>query len=373
MKTIKAISRISRISRIPKILSIKKLFFAIIFVVILCSQSESANADIDKRFMEMANQYTIYSDNEIQDIQKLLEEYYAYSEQEQTQIKHPEISERAWLDQTIGNDWVNIKEDLELRNIDRLALELVKEFQKAQNAATPTHGRNGSVHFTWSSYIPKILCRPMRVTDIILQSGEKVTGVHAGDTVRWTYSPGLSGNGENTTIHVMIKPLASDISTNLIIHTDRRVYNLDLVSTASDFFPSVSFGYPDEEFNKWNDFLAKMRANEKSTLNVTDTDKNNYVNPEDLNFSYEIRGKQLWTPMLAWDDGRQFYIQMPNNWNKSGMEAPVLIVYEHKRERIVNYRIKGDLIICDTLIKEKCALIAGTGTQQDRVVIIRKK
>lgn len=295
---------------------------------------------------------------------RLVNDYYANT----VPTTQAEISERAWLDQDLGMKYMDVKEDLTLREIDNKALELVKEFQKATGGASPTLGGNGSVRLTYSSYTPKIMCRPMRVTDIMLQPGEKVTGVHAGDTVRWTYTPGTSGSGENTVIHVMVKPLGPDISTNLVVHTDRRVYNLDLVSSAKEFFPSVSFGYPEDDMQLWNNFISTKRRTDGTTLNEGVS-----VNPEDLNFNYEIRGSQPWKPIRAWDDGRQVYIQMPKGWDKSGTEAPVLIVYERKKERIVNYRVKGDLIICDSLIKEKCALIAGTGSQQDRVVILKKK
>jgi hypothetical protein len=171
---------------------------------------------------------------------ELVEQYYQNTEP----ATQEEVSARAWLDQELALGYVNTKEDLSIREIDERARELVKEFQKAVGAAEPVHGGNGAIRLTYSAYTPKILCRPMRVTDIILQAGEKVTGVHAGDTVRWLYTPGTSGSGENAVVHVMVKPLAPDISTNLVVHTDRRIYNFDLVSSANDFFPSVSFGYP---------------------------------------------------------------------------------------------------------------------------------
>ena len=102
----------------------------------------------------------------------------------------------------------------------------------------------GTVVFAFGSYTPKILCRPMRVTDVILEPGEVVTGVFPGDTARWTFVPGRSGSGENERLHVMIKPLMADISTNLVVTTDRRTYNVDLVSVPERFMASVSFIYP---------------------------------------------------------------------------------------------------------------------------------
>lgn len=347
----------------------RRSFFTVFTVIFISSFVASAAepADIDALLRDSGLPVIVSGDSgKIDDVAwKLIEDYYKDTEP----VTQAEVSQRAIMDESLAMGWLNTdrKEDLMLREIDKRATELVQEFHKANNAASPILGGNGAVQITYSSYTPKIMCRPMRVTDIMLQPGEKVTGVHAGDTARWMYTPGTSGSGEATVTHVMVKPLAPDIATNIVIHTDRRVYNLDLVSSAKEFFPSVSFGYPQDDMQKWQNFISEQRRTEGKILN-----EGTSVNPEDLNFGYEIRGTQPWKPLRVWDDGKQVYIQMPKGWERSGMEAPVLIVYERKKERIVNYRVKGDLIICDSLFKEKCALIAGTGARQDRVVILRK-
>ena len=135
------------------------------------------------------------------------------------------------------SDDSELVEDLTLREIDNKALELVKEFGAARDAVPPITGVAGSVVLRYSSYIPKIICRPMYVTDVILQQGEVVTDVHPGDAVRWAFVPSKSGTGDAEQIHVLIKPLAADISTNVVINTDRRTYLLDLMSSAKDFMP----------------------------------------------------------------------------------------------------------------------------------------
>jgi type IV secretion system protein VirB9 len=66
------------------------------------------------------------------------------------------------------------------------------------------------------------------------------------------------------------------------------------------------------------------------------------------------------------------YIQFKNGTAKKNVEAPVLVVYEHKKEVIANYRAANDMYIVDKVF-DKAALIAGTGSRQDRVVITRLK
>jgi type IV secretion system protein VirB9 len=52
------------------------------------------------------------------------------------------------------------------------------------------------------------------------------------------------------------------------------------------------------------------------------------------------------------------------------VEAPVLVVYEHKEEVLVNYRAARNMYVVDRVF-DKAALISGTGSHQDRVVITR--
>ena len=280
-----------------------------------------------------------------------------------------EITEREYEEERRARQWANVFEDLTLREIDKKALELVKEFSGSKDAVPPITGVAGSVVITWSSYTPKVVCRPMYVTDVILQPGESVTGVHPGDPIRWSFVPSVSGAAGNAQTHVLIKPLAADISTNVIINTDRRTYQLDLVSRAKDFMPSVSFSYPDDSLKAWSAFYEEKKRERANSLTLA---SGYSVDPNDLHLDYEIRGKDSlrWKPLRVWDDGVKTYIRFKKGSSVKSVEAPILVVYEHKKEVLVNYRAVSDMYIVDRIFG-KAALIAGTGTHQDRVVITR--
>jgi type IV secretion system protein VirB9 len=282
-----------------------------------------------------------------------------------------EITAREYEEERKARRWADIVEDLNLREIDEKALALVKEYGEAKSAVPPVTAVSGSVVMVYSSYTPKIICRPMYVTDVILQPGEAVTGVHPGDPVRWTFVPSKSGSGDGEQIHVLIKPLMADISTNLVINTDRRTYQLDLMSNAVDFIPSVSFSYPADSLKEWDSFIANKR---KELKNIEISTSGYSINPEDLHLNYEIRGADSlrWKPVRVWDDGVKTYIQFKQGATQKSVEAPVLILYEHKKEIIANYRAAVDMYIVDRVF-DKAALIAGTGAHQDRVVITRKR
>jgi type IV secretion system protein VirB9 len=280
-----------------------------------------------------------------------------------------EITEREYEEEQRARQWANVIEDLTLREIDSRALELVREFGEAKGAVPPVTGVAGSVVIAYSSYTPKVVCRPMYVTDIILQPGEAVTGVHPGDTVRWTFSPSRSGPSGSEQTHVLIKPLMADISTNVIINTDRRTYQLDLMSSSTNFMPSVSFSYPDDSIKAWDSFMAEKKKEREDVLALA---SGYSVSPEDLHLEYEIRGKDSlrWKPVRVWDDGVKTYIQFRKGSVRRSVEAPALVLFEHKKEVLVNYRAAEDMYVVDRVF-DKAALIVGTGSRQDRVVITR--
>lgn len=74
----------------------------------------------------------------------------------------------------------------------------------------------------------RLYTAPERVSDIALQAGEKLVAVSAGDTVRWIIGDTTSGAGDAARVHVLVKPFAPGLVTNMVITTDRRAYHLAL-------------------------------------------------------------------------------------------------------------------------------------------------
>jgi len=82
-----------------------------------------------------------------------------------------------------------------------------------------------------------------RVTVISLQPGEELVTVAAGDTVRWIVGDTSSGSAADLRVNVLVKPIRSDLKTNLVITTSRRTYLLELTSTEKTWMASVSWDY----------------------------------------------------------------------------------------------------------------------------------
>ena len=80
----------------------------------------------------------------------------------------------------------------------------------------------------------QVYASPGRVTDIMLQEGEELVSVSAGDTVRWIVGDTTSASGAAQRVHVLLKPMRTDLKTNLVITTNRRLYLLELTATDAD-------------------------------------------------------------------------------------------------------------------------------------------
>ena len=293
----------------------KRALFVFVMFSLFASVANAADGrdevvrfEYDGQLIEISLDDLILTQNGVQ----LYDPSAYYFEEEETIIggqQRREISQEEYLEEQKAQSWFNIQENLEIRSIDERALELVREFQAATGAVPPTLGQSGAVVVAYSTYIPKVICRPLYVTDIILEPGEIVTGIHPGDTARWVFVPGEVGEGNNRQISVLVKPLVADISTNLIIMTNRRRYHLDLLSSTTNFIPSISFTYPQDGMAQWNDFI-RARAEQRNTETVIEAGYQ--INPEDLHLRYSIEGSDSlrWKPIAAYDDGIKTYIRM---------------------------------------------------------------
>lgn len=211
----------------------------------------------------------------------------------------------------------------------------------------------------------QVYAAPGQVTDIALQEGEKLVGpgpVAAGDTVRWMIGDTLSGAGAAARVHILVKPTRPDISTNLVINTDRRTYHLELRATPRTYMASVSWTYPAD------DLIALRRAQEVAARAEPVAEG---LALEQLNFDYQISGdRPSWRPVRIFDDGRRTLIEFPSGIAQSEM-APFFIIGEDGTAELANYRVSGNYLIVDRLFA-KGELRLGAGRRQQRVQLVKR-
>lgn len=262
-----------------------------------------------------------------------------------------------------------VKEVVPLRPADKETLALAAQWSNPAPGTVPppTKAPNGAVAIMYGAYTPRILCRPLRVTNVQLEQGERMTSPpYLGDTINWQIYPAVSGSGERATYHIIIKPIMPDIATNLIIHTDRRSYTMDLVSHKTNWTPYVIFNYPENSMLDWAEFISP-RDNDGSGGAIGKPG----LAVDSLNFDYSAKANKKgieWQPLRIWDDGLKTYIEFPSKIN--AIEAPIVMQLNGRKQEIVNYRKTGNYYILDKLIK-KAVLMLGAGKSAERIVITR--
>lgn len=202
-----------------------------------------------------------------------------------------------------------------------------------------------------------IQASPSRITDIALEPGEALLSVSAGDTTRWIVGDARSGTGPTTQAHILVKPNAANLATNLVIMTDRRVYHVELKSISGLAMAAVSWRYPAE--------MMLQNAAPSQPASAPEP----VFSPETLNLRYKISGdKPDWRPLAAFDDGHQVFIEMPPAISK--IEAPPLFVIGDEGPELVNYRVQGRYYVVDRLFT-KAELRLGSGWGAKTVKIER--
>ena len=215
----------------------------------------------------------------------------------------------------------------------------------ANRAAVREPSRDGYANavqvYPWSDgAIYRLYAAPERLSEIALQPGETLISVAAGDTVRWIIGDTTSGSGAARRTHILLKPSAAGLRTNLVITTDRRLYRIDIESNARSAMPGIAWTYP-------QDALLALRRAEAAVAAAQPVAGG--VAVEALNFAYSIEGDEPdWRPIRAFDDGRQVFIQFPASLGQ-GEAPPLFVVGRGGRAELVNYRLSGRYYVVDRL------------------------
>ncbi|YBV94002.1 P-type conjugative transfer protein TrbG (plasmid) [Phyllobacteriaceae bacterium JZ32] len=212
--------------------------------------------------------------------------------------------------------------------------------------------------YPWSEgALYQVYAAPGQITDIALEPGESLTGagpIAAGDTARWIIGDTESGSGTTRRVHILVKPTRPDISTNLVVTTDRRVYMIELRSGEKPYMPSVAWAYPQP--------LASQRRAVPATPVIPAVAARNY--------RYGLTGDNPpWRPVSVYDDGRRVYVEFPRGIVQ-GELPPLFVIGPDGEAEIVNTRVYQNILIVDRLFGA-AELRLGGGKRQQIVRIVR--
>ena len=224
-----------------------------------------------------------------------------------------------------------------------------------------------AVTFPFGHAQPTITCTVLRACIIELEPGEIVLSRISGDTERWEIEPAPAGP-DGRTVLVVVKPRDCDITTNLVLATDRRLYDLTLDSPPCRghatnpehaYARHVRFYYPDDLLARWAQPATPSPVQIGADVLA-------------LNFGYRVKKDRQfpWAPAQVFDDGAHVYVKLPPEARHA--EAPVLLVLQSDGSRIlINYSVVGgDTYVTDRLF-DRAVLVAGVDGQERRVLIER--
>jgi type IV secretion system protein VirB9 len=141
-------------------------------------------------------------------------------------------------------------------------------------------------------------------------------------------------------MHILLKPTAPNLTTNLVINTDRRTYHLELRSDARTYMASVSWAYPQDQ-------LIALRA--QNALAEAQAPVAMGIDVSALSFRYRVEGDNPpWRPLRAFDDGHQVFIAFPSGIAQGEM-PPLWVIGPKGDGQLVNYRVRDNYMIVDRL------------------------
>ncbi|MEA5249899.1 P-type conjugative transfer protein VirB9 [Xanthomonas fragariae] len=197
---------------------------------------------------------------------------------------------------------------------------------------------------------------------IVFAPDERIVAVGTGFSQGWEFrksnnilmlkpkSVKAGGNGSETEV---MAPEAGKWNTNLMVTTDKRLYDFDLqlLPGSNEGAPArdqrvayrVEFRYPGEVRAKQADEARKRVAEQRLS-----------VKPSPVNWNYSMQigeASEAIAPALAYDDGRFTYLRFPNN-----RDFPTaFLVAGDKSESIVNSHVDPsapDILVLHRVARE---------------------
>src|SRR5690606_8426324 len=203
----------------------------------------------------------------------------------------------------------------------------------------------------------QVYAAPGQITDIALEPGESLTGagpIAAGDTARWIIGDTTSGSGATAQVHILVKPTRPEISTNLVITTDRRTYMIELRAREALYMPAVAWAYPAPPPGQRQSVPAAPTIPKEAARN----------------YRYGLAGDSPpWRPISVFDDGRRVYVVFPRGIVQGKM-PPIFVLGADGEPQIVNSRVHHNILIVDHLFGA-AELRLGSGDRQQKVRIVR--
>lgn len=205
----------------------------------------------------------------------------------------------------------------------------------------------------------QVITQTYHSTLILFEPGEEILETpYVSEPDVWRFSRGIGLKNGVPQHHLLVKPDYSNLNSTLVVVTDRRVYQMELVSTKTTYMPTVQWLYPQTiaDGETWKQYQEEKLFTEQGN-----------VRRDQVSFDYKMRHSVFkiptWLPTQVYDDGQRTYIIL----NDKSLLTEYPVVFNEKNE-IINYRVKDNIIIIDNLIEKVTLNLDGK-----KVTIEKKK
>lgn len=175
--------------------------------------------------------------------------------------------------------------------------------------------------------IYELYANPNFISSILLEPGESITAIAAGDTSRWMVTETLAESETDPRTIVLVKPQTTGLRTNIVLATDRRTYVIEASAVSGENYSAqIAWSYP---------------ATAQHTSGPHGLDR--------LNFDYRVRTMRgrtpIWTPTRVFDDGRRTWVEFAAQ--VAAADMPPIFVISGEGPELVNYRVQGQRYMID--------------------------
>lgn len=243
----------------------------------------------------------------------------------------------------------------------------VLEFEATGHARTlPPERPGGFTTYPYGYARPHLRCAALKLCQVELQPGETLTDDPLpGDRERWDVDRTASGG---LTV-ILVKARECDVSTNLVIPTDRRRYVVELeappckgTNPRGESMDGIRFWYPDE-----------VRAARRAPAAGPDAILADVLA---VNADYRwTRNRRLsWTPARVLDDGKRTFIQFAPAARDGDMPVLYAVAEDGTRE-LVNTVLRpdpeGDYLVADRVLR-RAVLVLREGKRERKLDVVNQ-
>lgn len=253
-------------------------------------------------------------------------------------------------------------ENYSLSTMEQKSIQMAKKW--INNNSKIEKLKDGSLAFYYGDNMPSIICKPLNATIIKLGEGEEYKSLRTGDAERWKFDVVEKATDDRT--FILVKPTKSKIMTNLIIFTNKRIYNIKLISSSSNWTPSISFIYDDGSSKTKRSNSTTQVFNTSPVEDIQLPIKKN-IKAKKVNLSkYIVKSDGTWKPNEIFTKKGKTYI----NIGDENINNIRFYLMNKNTSRTIKYAYKNKYLVVNAIIKK--AILVKDGFTKT-IINIRKR